>query len=244
MSIIDTIISYKFIQILSTPWKSMEAYKQGIIDEKGNLLIPRSKLTTPKQKSAYPSVFYTLCWNIKRILERVGLGQNIGGLIAALYLLKEKIKEVKESQEAWTKIQIEMVRLMEERGLSDSLNQLKESKETVLYPGKYIVNYQIVEVTEPTLPHGYCIGVPVFKVGKTFVNLFEAKRVDENGAGAVGGGSAPTNSVGGGAIAGVSPGQEPPGPKGGHKALKKRKKRMEKDIETINIVGPLNRGQS
>ena len=199
-----------------------------------------SKLKTSKQKAAYPSVLYTLCWNIKRILNKVGLGQSMGGLLAALYLLKEKVKEIKESNEAWTKIQIEMMNILEERGLAKKVKTIMESKEGVLYPGKYIVNYESVEVAEPILPHGYCLGVPVFKVDKRFFCLSEMRKVKEDGAVAVG---APANNVGGGAIAGVSPGQEPLGPKGGHKALmKKRKKQIEKDNQTINIVGPLNRG--
>jgi len=244
MSIIDVIVAYKFIQILSTPWKSMDAYKQGIINDKGTILIPRSQLKTSAQKSAYPSVFYTLCWNIKRILEKVGLGQNIAGFLSALYLLKEKVKEIKTSKEAWDKIQNSAMQMLEERGHAEEFLFLKESTtDTVMYPGEYVVNYKIIVVEEPLTPHGTCLGVPIFKVGDIYTNLLEARaRVREDGAVA---GAAPANNVGGGAIAGVSPGQEPPGPKGGFKALKKkkRKKQIERDNETINIVGPLNRNQ-
>jgi hypothetical protein len=236
MSIVDAIIAYKFVNIISTPWKQMDAYKKGIIDDKGTILIPRSKLKGD-QVGAYPSVFYTLCWNIKRILTKLGLGSSIGSFISALYLLREKIKEIKESNSAWERIQVEALQILEEHGLSDQVKILKESKETVMYPGIYRVGYETFVVESPVLPHGTCMGIPVFKVGKRITNLIEAKKVEEDGAV-----SAPANNVGGGAIAGVSPGQEPPGPKGGYKALmKKRKKQMEKDSETINIVGPLNR---
>ena len=237
MSIVDAIIAYKFVTIISTPWKQMEAYKKGIIDANGNILIPRSKLKGD-QVGAYPSVFYTLCWNIKRILTKLGLGTNIGSFISALYLLREKIKEIKESNSVWERIQVEALQILEEHGLSDQVKILRESNESVMYPGTYRIGYETIVVESPTLPHGTCMGIPVFKIGKRVTNLIEAKKVDEDGVG----GGVPANNVGGGAIAGVSPGQEPPGPKGGYKALKKkRKKQMEKDSETINIVGPLNR---
>ena len=69
--IFDTLIAYKFIKIISTPWKDTEAYKLGILDENGKILKKRSSLTSQAEKSAYPSIFYTLCWNIKKILDRV-----------------------------------------------------------------------------------------------------------------------------------------------------------------------------
>jgi hypothetical protein len=242
MSILDAVIAYKFVRIVSTPFNKTEAYKLGIIDEKGNILIPRTKLKSSQQKKAYPSVFYTLCWNIKRLLTKVGLGSRIGSFVSALYLLKEKVKEIKESRNAWEKIQFAAMQMLEEKGLGDQLKNLNESVDGVMYPGVYMINYETYVVEQPILAHDHCLGVPVFKVGKRVTNLLEARKVEEDGAAAAGGGGAPANNVGGGAIAGVSPGQEPPGPKGGFKALqkikKKRKKRIEMDNETINIVSP------
>ena len=54
------------------------------------------------------------------------------------------------------------------------------------------------------------------------------------------GGGVPANNVGTGNIAGVSPGQEPPGPKGGFKALAKMKKKritqLKRDANTLNVI--------
>jgi hypothetical protein len=56
MNIIDVVIAYRFVTILSTPWTSMEAFKYGIIDKKGKILKKRSQLSTPQEKAAYPDV--------------------------------------------------------------------------------------------------------------------------------------------------------------------------------------------
>ena len=161
--------------------------------------------------------------------------------MSSLYLLKEKIKEVKESRQAWEKIQFAAMQMLEEKGLGEQIKTLHESVDGVMYPGTYRIGYENYIVEHPILAHDHCLGVPVFKIGNRITNLIEARKVEEDGAAAAGGG-APANNVGGGAIAGVSPGEEPPGPKGGYKALKKlkkkRKKRIDMDNETINIVSP------
>ena len=46
MGAVDAFIAYKFIKILTTPWKETEAYKLGIIDENGNVLRKRKRSQT------------------------------------------------------------------------------------------------------------------------------------------------------------------------------------------------------
>ena len=54
--------------------------------------------------------------------------------------------------------------------------------------------------------------------------------------------AAPANNVGGGAMAGVSPGQDPPMPKSvakkRKKMLKRQQDRITKDVKTLNIIDP------
>ena len=59
MSVVDTVVAYKFIKILSTPWKKTDAYKLGIIDDKGTVLKKRKDLKTSEEKKAY-TIFHTL----------------------------------------------------------------------------------------------------------------------------------------------------------------------------------------
>ena len=59
MSVVDTVVAYKFIRLLSTPWEKTDAFKLGIIDDKGNILKKRKDLKTSAEKNAY-TIFHTL----------------------------------------------------------------------------------------------------------------------------------------------------------------------------------------
>jgi hypothetical protein len=223
--ILDTLIAYKFIKIISTPWKDTEAYKLGIVDENGKILKKRGALTTAAEKSAYPSIFYTLCWNIKKILDRVpviNLKSRPGALIASVMLLRELCaKEISNPSIIDNLVKEELMN----RGIHiDTLTESASEPKT-LVAGQYIVRGREISLDSDLLPIDECYGHPVYKAGGMYFIFSEArKKVDED---------APVNSVGSGNIAGVSPGQEPPGPKGGFEALKKlrRKKATPSQID-------------
>ncbi len=87
---VDYYLAYQFIKKLSTPFKDTDAYKLGIIDDKGKVLKKRSQLTS-KEKESY-KLMDTLVFNLKKFLAKVPGGQSkIGTLTAALFLLKENI---------------------------------------------------------------------------------------------------------------------------------------------------------
>ena len=89
--ILDAFVAYKFIKLLSTPFKKTDAYKMGIIDEKGKILIKRKDLRTGKEKVAY-TIFHTLAWNMKKLLNKFPPTRSrLGSFAAALYLLKEEV---------------------------------------------------------------------------------------------------------------------------------------------------------
>ena len=69
MSVVDTVVAYKFIKILSTPWKKTDAYKLGIIDENGKRN-KNEKLDSSEKKDAY-TPFIRLCANIKRLVANI-----------------------------------------------------------------------------------------------------------------------------------------------------------------------------
>jgi len=85
----DLYYSFRFVKLLTTPWEETDAYKLGIIDEKGKR--DRSvKLDNDEKKSAY-TTFIRLVFNIKRLLEKVPGGRStLASYAAALFLLKEK----------------------------------------------------------------------------------------------------------------------------------------------------------
>lgn len=90
MALVDTYIVYRFIKQLVTPWDETEAFKNGVIDAKGKLLIDTNKLSD-KQSSSY-TLFDRLVMNIKRLIELVPGGKSkLGSYAAALFLLREEL---------------------------------------------------------------------------------------------------------------------------------------------------------
>jgi len=71
----DLYYTYRFLKILVTDWKDMDAYDEGIIDDKGKNLIKTKDLLSIAQKEAF-TTFHRLVFNIKRILEKVPFGSS------------------------------------------------------------------------------------------------------------------------------------------------------------------------
>ena len=88
---VDLIITYRVIKLLITPFNRQEAYKYGIIDDKGKVLKKFKTLQKPEEKKAY-TLLHRFVFNLKRILQKVGLGSRLGSFAVALGLL---IKEDK-----------------------------------------------------------------------------------------------------------------------------------------------------
>ena len=88
---IDALITFRFLKLLVTPFNKQEAYKYGIIDDKGKVLKKFRTLQKPEEKKAY-TLLHRFVFNLKRILQKVGLGGRLGSFAVALGLL---IKEDK-----------------------------------------------------------------------------------------------------------------------------------------------------
>ena len=51
--VVDLFLVYSFIRKLVTPFEKWDAYEEGIIDEKGNILISRKDYSNNSQKKAF-----------------------------------------------------------------------------------------------------------------------------------------------------------------------------------------------
>jgi len=81
---------YKFLRILTTPWESTDAFKLGIVDEKGKILKKHRKLKLDKEKEAY-TMMHRLVWKLKRLMEKIPFGKSrLASYAAALWLIKEE----------------------------------------------------------------------------------------------------------------------------------------------------------
>ena len=68
---IDLFVTYRFLRLLTTPFEDTDAFKLGIIDEKGNRIRkPKStqvavEINTTEQQNSY-TILHKLVFNIKK----------------------------------------------------------------------------------------------------------------------------------------------------------------------------------
>ena len=90
---------YQFLKKLVTPFEKTDAFKLGIVDEKGKILKRRRDLETSEEKDAY-NLSDTLVWNLKKILGKIPLGKSrLASYAAALWLIKEQQDGYKITEE-------------------------------------------------------------------------------------------------------------------------------------------------
>jgi len=90
--VIDNLIAYRVLSLLVKPFNETEAFKLGIIDANGAVLIKARDLTTQEQKNAY-NYLHRLVFNLKRMLNKLPGGESkFKNIVAALFVLKESYK--------------------------------------------------------------------------------------------------------------------------------------------------------
>ena len=93
---VDSVIAYRILRMLVTPFEATDAYAMGIIDEKGKELKKMSQLNTVEERDAY-SILHRMIFRIKRIIEKVPTdSRKIATFAAALSLIKENYNKQQE----------------------------------------------------------------------------------------------------------------------------------------------------
>jgi len=94
---IDAFITFRFLKLLVTPFDKTEAYKLGIIDERGKVLRKYRTLERIEERQAY-TILHRLVFNIKKLIEKVPGGKSrLASYAAALFLIKEHVKEYQDT---------------------------------------------------------------------------------------------------------------------------------------------------
>ncbi len=87
--VVDLFMVYQFIRRLATPFEKWPAYKEGIIDKNGKVLIKSKDLNTKKQRAAW-RIFDRMIANLKKLLAKVpGGSSKLASYAAALFLIRE-----------------------------------------------------------------------------------------------------------------------------------------------------------
>ena len=153
---IDLFVTYRFLKLLSTPFEKTDAYKFGIIDEKGNRIKkpkstrPAVDLSTTELKNSYP-LLHKLVFNIKKIFAKVpGLRTKVGTYAAALFLLKDTFKESVDDPDIFEK---EFMKFLKENNVEfdDSISEEVIGFGEVLPKGNYVLNNDILNKEEEEL---------------------------------------------------------------------------------------------
>ena len=157
---IDLFVTYRFIKLLTTPFEKTDAYKLGIIDEKGNRVMPPpiagvrqtkpATLGTTAEKNAY-TILHKLVFNIKKLFSRVpGLRTKVGTYAAALFLLKDTFKESVDDPDMFEK---EFMKYLKEEGveLDNSISEEVIGFGEVLPKGEYVLINDILNKEEEEL---------------------------------------------------------------------------------------------
>ena len=123
---IDFLITYRVVKLMVTPFEKQEAFKFGIIDEKGKVLKKYKSLRTERERKSY-TLLHRFVFNLKRILQKVGLGGKLGSFAVALALL---IKEDKSYAQHKTLIESTIIKyLKDEKLFEEMLNEVREIPE-------------------------------------------------------------------------------------------------------------------
>ena len=166
---IDTVIVFRVLKLLTTPWKEQAAFEQGLIDEKGKRT--KKKPNSSKEKDAY-SLLHRLVFNLKRIMEMIPFGKSrIASYAAALFLIKE------HAGITGNKLDKEVFKYMKESGflqedlLEDFIPINKvQNERTYTLVRPMIIDEEVVAGRGDTIIHsgakpaGKVYGVSVFKM--------------------------------------------------------------------------------
>ena len=153
---IDLFVTYRFLRLLTTPFEDTDAFKLGIIDEKGNRIkLPKStkpavELSTSELKNSY-TILHKLVFNIKKIFSKVpGLRTKLGTYAAALFLLKDTFKESVDDPDMFEK---EFIKYLKEEGIDfdDEIQEEVIGFGEQLPKGRYRLKQDILNKEEEEL---------------------------------------------------------------------------------------------
>jgi len=168
----DLVYTFRFLRLLTTNFEDTEAYKAGIIDEKGKR---RKEFTTDniydrEKYKEYYTPFHRLVFNIKKLIP---MGK-LGSYAAALYLIKEKYGvNDKQIDHALKLMDVDTTDIMVESSQWLVLEDLRLSPGSYKVKGTKLLNDSLDEMVNPK--DVVIVDHKAFPVGEVFgMNIYEA----------------------------------------------------------------------
>lgn len=169
MTLAGTYIAYKTIQFMVKDFKDWEAFKLGIIDEKGNVI----KSPETKEEKSNFDTFHVMVKNLKRLLAKLPMGTTkLASFASALWLIKENLTD--------KSIQFDII-MMEHFQISPADVLLTEEKkgdklDVGIYEDDFNNIYTVRQESQSPVSH--YLGVNIYKVtdSKTKKDCFVCKQ--------------------------------------------------------------------
>ena len=129
MNVVDTVIVFRILKMMTRKWNEMDAHKFGLIDDNGKR-IKSKKPKTSEEKNSF-TLLHRLVFNLKRVLELLPFGRTrLASYAASLALLKEHFnidgKYLEESFYQFLKENDLVLDLLEGH---DNMNNLQKGKQ-------------------------------------------------------------------------------------------------------------------
>jgi len=126
---------YKFIKLMSTPFRQMDAYKYGIIDSKGKFLKKSEELTSSKERKSV-DVFNRLIINLKKLIKKIpdpSLQAQLRTVATAMVLIKEESEKIGGDGNF---VMNEIRKYLSNKGIDTDSIELNNSFETLIRENK------------------------------------------------------------------------------------------------------------
>ena len=168
----DLVYTFRFLRLLTTPFEKTNAFKLGIIDDKGKR-IKSVALDTTEKKSAY-TPFNRIVYNIKKLIAKVpGGGTKLASYASALYLIKEEYglsnKQIQQvldgsgiSSDAFLE-ESSMWFILEDHQLAPGVYKLMEDKVLSETFDDVVYKNDKVRVLDNTFPVGDMFGMNIYE---------------------------------------------------------------------------------
>lgn len=89
-NLVDLYIVYRILRLLTTPFDQWPAYKAGVIDGEGNIILPPKERRTQAQMESL-TTFDVMILNLKKLIMKLPFGKTkLASYAAALFLIKEE----------------------------------------------------------------------------------------------------------------------------------------------------------
>ena len=137
--VIDALVAYRVIKLLVTPFNRTEAFRLGIIDDKGKVLKKSRDIKDPKERNAY-TLLIRFVFNLKRLLGKVGVRGPLGSAAAAAIAFFKEQSGEQLSKNAALDIEREIYKYITSEGFEFDLS---ENYGEPLTEGTYKVKHDI-----------------------------------------------------------------------------------------------------